>query len=121
MAIGKGSKDHQRYQQYLCDKAQKDNTIAVIEGYLNGKFVDVLVYDFSRDFITGYEIQMSTKTAVTNAIADLNAGCDEVVIVSPDEIIMEKIKKLITKKIPKPLLKKIKFHILTQTIQNNRK
>lgn len=106
---GRGSEEHKRLQKLMKEHYESKGKIAIIEGQLKNKKIDVLVQDLISKKITAVEIQLTEKHAVENALKDFQVGCDEVLFICEDEKILEKVKTKVMEKIDKKKHNRIQY------------
>jgi len=88
---GKGSFEHSLYQDIILKKLQVDGLNGRIEGKIKGsnKAMDVLVHSEERGHLA-YEVTLNFHNLLSNIHQDLEAGANEVIIVTKDKENLDK-------------------------------
>ena len=118
--MAKGGTEHKQAQIILRDYYKRLGKIAIIEGFLDGKHIDLLVYDQSTGKTTAVEYQTGLANALRNIFVDSQL-CHEVVIVSSKQTVIDSIKIKAKKTFDCGQLKRLEFRILKYFIPHERK
>ena len=116
------SSSHKNLQEAIKNYHREKGHIAIIEHYIMGKKIDVLVQDIKTKHTIAYEIQLTYKHFRENILLDFKTGCDEVRIICIDNTTLEQIKRRASSVIDKTLLDKTRFQHIGDFIPhlNNR-
>ncbi len=115
------SDNHKNMQETIKNQYISKGYIAVIEHYINGKKIDVLVQDIKTKHSMAYEIQLSSQHCIENIHLDFKAGCDEVIIVSDNENELQKMREAASRNLDKNTLSKVKFQLMQEFIPHTNK
>jgi hypothetical protein len=107
---------HNELQDQVRDYYISKGWIAIKEHCLRGKKIDVLAQHIKSKYIIGIEIELSAKHSVDNIVRDLEAGCDEVKIISTSGKRSKQIEEKVKKQLNNSLLEKVTFHIADEFI-----
>ena len=113
--MAKGGTEHQEAQNIIRDYYKRLGKIAIIEGFLGGKHIDILVYDQSTGKTTAVEYQTGLANALRNIFVDSQL-CHEVVIVSSEQTVIDSIKIKAGKTFDRGQLRKLRFRLLKEFI-----
>ena len=109
MKKNKGGPIHGQYIDYLFKCFKNDRTYVVREGRLDRKSVDLLIYDLEANKVIGVEIQLTTKHALENIQADVENGCDFVIIACPSATTLRTIKTKVLSSFPQTSTQKVGY------------
>jgi len=111
---GKGSTEHIILQNLLAEAMKDAGKAVAIEHSAHGKLVDIA--ELREDGATAYEIELapSHPHIAENALADLEAGFDEVVIITRNQSAQNEAKDRIYKTIAWEKLQRIRFKLLRE-------
>lgn len=111
--VGKGGKEHRRYQSVIREHFANLGKIALVEAYINGKNIDVFVQDIETKKSIAVEIQLNKnpKLAFENIEKDFKAGCDEILLIFKKLADLKAVKKRTFKEIGKEKIKRIQFRL----------
>jgi hypothetical protein len=112
--------NHKEAQETIRDYYLSLGCIAIIEHYLNGKKIDVLVQDIKTKHTLANEVQLTSKHFLENIQLDLKAGCNEVAIICLEYSVLEGIKRKAKTSLDKNLLNKIRFQHIEEFIPHLR-
>lgn len=112
--------NHKEAQKTVRDYYLSLGCIAIIEHYINGKKIDVLVQDIRTKHTLANEIQLTSKHFLENIQLDFKAGCNEVTIICVDYSILEEIKRKAKTSLDKNLLNKTRFQHIEEFIPHSR-
>lgn len=118
--MAKGGKKHREAQTIIRDYYRNLGKIAIIEGFLGGKHIDVLLCDKSIGKITAVEFQTSAGHALRNIFVDLRL-CHEVIIVSSEQHVLDSIKAKARMTFGPGQCNKLEFRLLKDFIPHERK
>ena len=90
--MAKGGIEHRRAQIIIRDYYRRMGKIAIIEGFVGGKHVDVFVYDPVTGGTKALEYETANIPHVLNNIFIDSRICDEVITVSLERHILDGIK-----------------------------
>ena len=109
---GRGSAEHVILQNMLAEAMRNNGLCVEIEYSLNGKSADIA--EIRKEGITAYEIELSPSHAhvAENALRDLEAGFDEVVIIAKNQAGMGEAKACVYKEVPWEKLQRIHFKLI---------
>ena len=111
------SDSHKKLQEIVRDYYRQKGWIAIIEGFVRGKKIDVLSQNIKTKYTIANEIQLSAQHFLENIRLDFNkAGCDEVKIICADKTVLEKIRKKTSQELNKELLERTKFQLIEEFI-----
>ena len=110
------SNSHKRLQEIVRDYYRQKGWIAIIEGFVKGKKIDVLSQNIKTKYTIANEIQLSPQHFLENIRLDFKAGCDEVKIICIDKTVLERIRKKTFQELNKELLEKIRFQLIEKFI-----
>ena len=111
---GKGSTEHVILQNLLAETMKDSGKTVTIEHHVNGKSVDIA--EIRDDRSTAYEIELapSQPHVVENITKDLEAGFDEVVIITRNQIAQNEAKNLIYRMISWERMSKVNFRLIRE-------
>ena len=111
---GKGSTEHVILQNLLAEVMKDSGKTVAIEHSANGKAVDIA--ELRDDGATAYEIELapSHPHVAENVLRDLEAGFDEVVVVTRNQAGQNEAKDQIYKAVPWEKLQRVKFRLLRE-------
>jgi len=111
---GKGSTEHVILQNLLAERMKDSGKTVEIEYSASGKSVDIA--ELREDGAVAYEIELSPshRHVVENVLKDLEAGFDEVVVVTRNQVGQNEAKDRIYKSIAWEKLSRIKFKLIRQ-------
>ena len=94
---GKGGFEHRLYQHLIGKWAEAQGAKAKIEGRMKGsaKAIDVLC-DWPEQGFVAYEVTLHFENLTDNVLADLEAGLDNLVIVTRDKASQQKAEDIVT-------------------------
>lgn len=109
---GKGSTEHVLLQNLIASNMKESGRTAVVEHFMNGKSADIV--EFGNDDKTiAYELELEPNEHVAeNVKKDLEAGFDQVVIVSRNKILMNEIKDRVYRSVDWNVLQSVRFKLL---------
>jgi hypothetical protein len=111
---GKGSTEHVILQNILAEAMKNAGKTVVIEHSANGKSVDIA--EISPDRTIAYELELAPahEHVAENAIKDIEAGFDKVVVITKNQAGQNEAKERIYKTIGWEKLPKIEFKLLRE-------
>lgn len=111
---GKGSAEHVVLQNIIAEALRNEGRAVEIEFAANGKSVDIA--EIRSEEAIAYEIELAPSHAhvVENALADLEAGFSEVVIIVRNQSAENEAKANIYKSIPWEKIQRIRFRLLRE-------
>ena len=111
---GKGSTEHVILQNLLAETMKDAGKSVAIEHSANGKAVDIA--EMRENGAIAYEIELapSHPHVCENVLRDLDAGFDEVVVVTRNQAGQNEAKDQIYKAIPWEKLQRVKFRLLRE-------
>lgn len=118
--MAKGGKEHREAQIIIRDYYRRLGKIAIIEGYLGGKHIDILVYDQATGKMTAVEYQTGMANALRNIFIDCQL-CHSVVIVSSKQTVISGIKAKAKMTFNSGQCNKLEFRLLKEFIPHGRK
>jgi len=112
--VGKGSAEHIILQNLLAEVMKDSGKTVAIEHSANGKSVDIA--EVKNDGVTAYEIELapSHPHVAENILRDLDAGFDEVVVVTRNQAGQNEAKAAIYKAVPWERFQRVKFKLLRE-------
>lgn len=113
---GKGSTEHVILQNLLA-RSMKDSGKAIsIEHSVNGKSVDIAEIGENRSVAYEIELAPSHTHVIENIQKDLEAGFDEVIVVTRNKACQDEAKNQVYKNIEWEKLSKVKFRLLRELL-----
>lgn len=111
---GKGSTEHVILQNLLAETMKDSGKNVVIEHAVNGKSIDIA--EIKPDGAIAYEIELSPSNphVAENVKLDLEAGFDEVVVITRNQAGQNEAKECIYKAVPWEKLSKVEFKLLRE-------
>ena len=111
---GRGSTEHVILQNLLAGALRDSGKNAAIEHEANGKAVDIAV--ISEDGATAYEIELEPAHphVAENALRDLDAGFDEVIVLTRNQAGQNEAKDKVYKAVAWEKLSRVKFKLLRE-------
>ena len=118
--MAKGGTEHREAQTSIKDYYKRMGKIAIIEGFLQGKHIDILVYDLQTKKRIAIEYQTGKANALRNIFIDSQL-CHEVIIVSSKQHVLNRIKAEAEKTFSSEQCNRLKFHLLDDFVPHKRK
>lgn len=118
--MAKGGKEHREAQIIIRDYYRRLGKIAIIEGFLGGKHIDVLVYDLKTGKTMAVEYQTGMANALRNIFIDSQL-CHEVIIISSKQTVISSIKAKAKMTFNSGQYNKLEFRLLKDFIPHERK
>jgi hypothetical protein len=111
---GKGASAHVIAQNLLCRKFAEHGANALVEHFMNGKSADVAVIE--ADGTVAYEIELEPAHphVVENVLRDIEAGFDEVIVVTVNQAGQTEAKDKIYKAVPWEKLSRVQFKLFRE-------
>jgi len=111
---GKGSAEHVILQNLIAEGMKDSGKTVTVEHHINGKSVDIA--EIREDKSIAYEIELSPahQHVVENVLRDLDAGFDEVVVITRNQTAQNEAKDKIYKNIPWEKISKVKFKLFRE-------
>ena len=111
---GKGSAEHVILQNLLAEAMKDTGKTVMVEHSVNGKSVDIA--EVSEDKSVAFEIELSPAHphVIENICGDIEAGFNEVVIVTRNQLAMNEAKNNIYKNIQWESLSRVRFMLLRE-------
>jgi len=105
---GKGGDEHTEYLRLIRRAYRKKGFRALIEQSVNGKSIDVAVYNKSGEKLFAFEAACNYRNEVKNCIDDLTkSGFPQVVIGCVNKKVEQKVKRAIAAAVPESLKDRI--------------
>ncbi len=111
---GKGSIEHVVLQNLLAESLRNSGKIVEVEYTANGKAVDIAEHGDTKSVAYEIELEPSHPHVAENAKRDLEAGFDEVVIITRNRITQNEAKNVIYKTLPWEKLSKLDFRLIRE-------
>ncbi len=111
---GKGSTEHVILQNVLAEAMRDSGKSVEIEFHVKGKSVDVAEHGSLKSVAYELELQPSHPHVVENILRDLEAGFDEVVVITRNQIGQNEAKAQIYQKIDWTKLSKVSFKLIRE-------
>ncbi len=111
---GKGSTEHAILQNLLAEAMKDSGKTVEVEYHVNGKSVDIAEHDNHRSTAHEIELEPSHSHVAENITKDLEAGFDEVVIITRNQIGQNEAKNLIYKMISWERISKVNFRLIRE-------
>jgi len=113
---GKGSTEHVILQNIICESLREAGKDVRVEHSENGKSVDIAEFDGTRKVAYELELAPSHPHVAENARLDLEAGFDEVVIVTRNRTGQNEAKDRVYRSLDWQALSRVKFRLLREII-----
>lgn len=111
---GKGSTEHVILQNLLAEAMKDSGKTVEIECNVNGKSVDIAEHGSSKSVAYEIELEPSHPHVAENVEKNLEAGFDEVVIVTRNQMAQNEARNVIYKSLPWEKISKLSFRLLRE-------
>lgn len=118
--MAKGGIEHRQAQIIIRDYYKGMGKIAIVEGFVSGKHIDVLVQDLSKGKTIAVEYQTGTANALRNIFIDSQI-CDEVIVISSSQLVLNSIRGKAEKAFSAVQCDRMKFRLLNEFVPHERK
>ena len=109
---GKGSTEHVLLQNLIASGMKESGRTAVVEHFMNGKSADIVEFE-NDDKTIAYELELEPNEHIAENInKDIEAGFDEVVIISKNTRLQNEIKDKVYRSVDWNVLQKVRFKLL---------